>query len=172
MKPRVFCLIAVLLVSCSDPLDVDVGSDPLIQTNASTYTITKRDNLLEVSIPYRFENRLSQTIYLQSCLGTLAPVLERKFGDEWRTEWSQGDHCANDSPFLLAPGAVYVDTFRIHAHPFGDEREPQFRSRDVTGIHRIQWSRALRSWDDRSSPRGEQVPLRHRVSNEFQLQGP
>jgi hypothetical protein len=172
MKRR-FCLIAVLLASCSsDPLDVDVGGGPLIQTNASTYVLTRREGLLEVSIPVRFENRLTQTIYLRRCPDILPPVLERKYGDEWRTAWTAPVYCVSDHPFPLAPGAVHVDTIHVYAHPFGDVREPQFQSADVTGIHRLQWNHALRSYDTDRNPPGEQLPLRHRISNEFQLQGP
>ena len=172
MKPR-FRLIALLLVSCSDPLDVDFGPGPLIHTDASTYIITKQEGLLEVGIPFTFENRLPENIYLQRCSTVvLPPILERKVGDEWRTAWSAPHYCASDRPFVLAPGALYVDTVRIYAHPFGDEREPQFQSSDVTGIHRLQWSRALTSYDSKGKPAGEQLPLRHRISNEFQLQGP
>ena len=64
------------------------------------------------------------------------------------------------------------DPLDIHAHPFGDLREPQFQSRDVTGTHRLQWSRALRSFDPKNNPPGEPLPLRHRISNEFLLRGP
>jgi hypothetical protein len=172
MKPRV-CLLAVLLVACSDdPLDVDFGDGPLFRTDASTYTITREGDLLEVTIPFTFENRLPQTVYLQRCRGLLNPVLERKVGGEWRAAWRLTDLCGSAGPLTLQSGAQYADTIRIHAHPFGGDREPQFTSGDVTGIHRLNWVDALRSYDISIVPPGEQLPLRHRVSNEFQLQGP
>jgi hypothetical protein len=166
-------LVGVVLASCSDPLDVDFGPGPLFQTDASTYVVSQRDNVLEVSIPFRFENRLPQAIYLQKCPGALPPILERKVGDTWSTEWIESDLCTGNAVLVIAPGASYADTVRIHAHPFGGDRKPQFKSSDVTGVHRLQWSRALRSFDtDSKPPIGEQLPLRHRISNEFQLKGP
>jgi hypothetical protein len=165
-------LIAVLLVACSgDPLDVDFGDGPPIRTDASAYIVTQREGLLEVSIPFSFENRLPQTIYLQRCGGILLTILERKVGAEWETEWNAFERCPTSDPRTLSAGVLYVDTVRIHAHPFGDEREPQFRSQEVTGTHRLRWS-VFRSFDATRIPPGDQLPLRHRISNEFQLQGP
>ena len=90
-------LIALVLVSCSDPLDVDFGSGPLIQTDASTYTIIDSGTLLEVSIPVRLENRLPQAIYLQRCSGVALPILERKAGDDPEVDWIHGcrSFCCN-----------------------------------------------------------------------------
>ena len=175
MRPRRggLAVLAVILVACStDPLDVDVGDGPLIRTDASSYVLTQRDGLLEVLIPVTFENRLPQPIYLQSCSRPIPPILERKVGDEWRVAWSERVLCSSVVPLYLEPGEVYEDTIHIYAHPFGDERTPQFATADVSGTHRLQWRTALRSFDSRSRPPGEPVPLRHRVSNEFQLQGP
>jgi hypothetical protein len=170
---RGFWLIAILLVACSDdPLDVDFGDGPPIRTDATAYVVSQRDGLLEARIPFSFENHLPQPIYLQRCNGVLPPVLERKVGDEWRLAWGDHEYCASQVALALAPGARYVDTLRLHAHPFGGEREPQFTSTEVAGIHRLRWDRVLRSFDAKSIPPGELLPLRHRISNEFQLQGP
>ena len=113
MKLR-FSLIAVLLVSCSDPLDVDFGSGPLIQTDASTYDLTQNGTLLQVSIPISFENRLPQAIYLQRCSGVALPILERKDGNEWKVEWSPRDICPTTGPIRLDPGALYLDILKTH----------------------------------------------------------
>jgi hypothetical protein len=168
------CLVALLLVACADdPLDVEFGDGPPIRTDATSYVVTQRDDVFEVKIAFTFENRLPQPIYLERCAGVLLPpLLERKVGDGWRTEWSAPDYCASFA-FTLAPGGRYQDTLRIHAHPFGGDRKPQFTSSDVTGTHRLQWDHALRSFDADSKPPGERVPLRHRISNEFELrEGP
>jgi hypothetical protein len=93
-------------------------------------------------------------------------------GDEWRRAWSEPLWCSSVTPYTLDPGEMYEDTVRIYAHPFGGEREPQFAAADVGGLHRLHWSTALRSFDSRSRPPGAPVPLRHRISNEFQLHGP
>ena len=174
MKPHI-CLIAILLVSCNDPLDVDFGSGPLFQTDATSYLVVPGGGIadvVEVDISFTFENRLPHRVYLAPCSGDLTPDLERKVGDGWRTAWSRHKYCTSGSPVVIEPGTTYADTVRVVAHPFGDEREPQFSTPDVNGIHRLQWTRALRSFDPRSSPPGEPLPLRHRISNEFHLQAP
>jgi hypothetical protein len=167
------CAVALLLVGCAgDPLDVELAEGPAILTDASTYTLVWRDHVLEVAIPFTFENRLPQPVYLQRCAGVLPPSLETKVDGEWRKAWSAPDYCASSIPLQLAAGQRYSDTLRVYAHPFGDEREPQFATPEVGGIHRLQWDRVLRSFDVHALPPGDLVPLRHRVSNEFRLEAP
>jgi hypothetical protein len=163
--------LALVLASCADPAAVD-PLVPLFVTDATSYQITERANLFEVRIPFSFENKLDQPIYLERCGGVFPPVLERKVGDGWRQQWIASDTCVSALPYVLAPGATYVDTAYIWAHPFGGEREPQFTSQTLTGVHRLQWPSALESYEYHTHPPGPPIPLRYRTSNEFQLQGP
>ncbi len=171
--PAAFVLLSLFpLAACSDPLDVDLGLGPLLETDKPTYTLTNTGSVIEVNIPFTYENRLQQTVFLERCSGILPPTLERKIGDEWRTAWEPNEYCRSESALALRPGVRWVDTLHLYAHPFGGERKPQFQTSNVAGIHRLQWSHVLRSFNPKQKPFGDPVPERLRISNEFQLNGP
>src|SRR5689334_18318840 len=82
----------LLLAACGpDPLDVYLKDGPFLRSAATSYALTERAGLLEVSIPYAFENKTGGVLYLEHCPGTigiLPPILERKKGDDWETAWA------------------------------------------------------------------------------------
>jgi hypothetical protein len=125
-----------------------------------------------VSIPFTFENLTGQELYLESCPPVLPPILERRYDDEWETAWTPLTYVCSPHPIVVAPHAVYADTLRVHAHPFGGGRRPQFRDQEVTGTYRLLLTNVWTSWTREQRPFGRELTARLRFSNAFQLRAP
>jgi hypothetical protein len=167
-------VIAALLSSCADPYGIDLDIGPLLRTDASSYTLTENNGVMEATIPFTYENRTERDLVLEKCRGLIPPILERRSGDEWTAGWVGNDYDCDPAPYTLVAGAVYTDTLHLWAHPFGSEREPQFLSASVTGTYRLQLSNVWLNWKKEwtSRPFGDQLPVELRVSDPFQLSKP
>ena len=165
-------LALLVLAACSGPVDLDVPTGALLKTHAASYTLIERGGVMEVSIPFTFENVTDRDLYLENCPPLVPPVLERRYGDEWRVAWTPHTYVCTPRPILVPPGARHVDTLHVHAHPFGGERDPQFRDRAVTGTYRLQLPHVWTSWKYEQRPFGDELAPRLRVSTPFELIGP
>jgi hypothetical protein len=163
----------LLVAGCESPSEVpDPDGEPLMRTEASVYRLAERGVLLEVDIPFVYENRTGGAVYLVNCNGFVPPYLERKVDGKWRLEWGPGENGCLSPPVIIAAGQSYADTLGVHAPVFGSNAQPQFRGPDIDGIYRLRWDRALSSFDPNRQPFGRELPLELRVSNTFELKAP
>lgn len=152
--------------ACDGVTEVERGAEPLVRTDAPTYTWqeTRSGDGLRVEIPYRYENRTNRTIFLPHCRGGFLVGLVDESGD---LVWSPILlMCASHPPIAIAAGETLHDTLRVF-HGLEPNSYPRMEG-DREGVFRIDVMAATWS-DDGGSSRGEVIPPHLRVSNPFEL---
>ena len=163
----------VVITACqrlADPSgDLPADIEP-IQTQSSTYELRTEGDMLRTEIPYTFTNRTGGQVYLVNCRGSFGVRLERLTESGWQTAWSPIMQMCLGPPIVIGQGSTFNHTLHVEAGIPGANIEPKFDFDDPSGTHRIVWTSALSSYDDRESPFGPQIPLEARVSNGFRLE--
>ena len=154
--------------ACGSATDLPRDVEPLLQTESLEYELSSGSVGLRTEIPYSFENRTGDAVYLVNCNGDFALVLQRLEGDQWVTAWGPVLNDCLSPPIVIAEGEVWADTVHVWGAMAGTNSFPQFDVAEPAGIYRILWIDALSSFQDHL-PFGPQIPEEYRISNRFFL---
>jgi hypothetical protein len=144
------------------------GETP-IQTDADSYTLREQGGGLATEIDIRFENRTGRTIYVVNCHGSLAPVLEKRVGNEWVPYWRPAQLMCLSPPIEIRAGEVITPTIRVWGAMPNTNQGPTWTSSDVEGTYRLVLGALVHDYTTIGQSFGQPVPLEFRVSNEFTL---
>jgi hypothetical protein len=151
------------------PADRGAGSSTPIMTDAGDYVVRQQASGMAVDIVIRFQNQSTSRMYIVNCHSILAPVLEKRVGEDWVPYWRGITPLCLSSPIVVRPGASIERELRIWGALPGTNQAPQWESADVEGTYRIVLGSVVYRYDDRRQGFGDTVPLELRVSNEFTL---
>lgn len=169
---KVAMLEVVTMSACSGVVGLS-DSQRLIQTEAASYQLALvgegRNQGLEASIPYTFENRTGGTVYLPNCRGDFALRLEHATENGWEAAWSPIQLACLGPPIVIQPGSLYSDTLYVWGGLPGTNGHPQFSSDDPSGTYRIVWIDAVSEYHEDRRPFGPQIAHEFRISNQFEL---
>ncbi len=156
------------VVGCDAVTGPKIDRLPGIQTEGASFHFSGEYEYRSVEIPYTFTNRTGAPVYIVNCRGAFGVQLERWEQETWKAVWSPVLLACLGAPIVIEAGESRPYTLKVSAGEFGSNYHPQFDRPDPSGTYRIVWTDALSSFQDRL-PFGGQIPLEHRVSNEFQL---
>jgi hypothetical protein len=167
-------LLAASAVAACESILLPVEDDPLLVTSATVYVLRGDGlsvrSLYETEISYMFNNRTSGAVFLPNCKGSFFIQLERRSSDGvWEFAWAPFAPLCQSPAIVIDEGTTFADTLRVKAGASGSYIAHQFPFKDPRGTYRIVWTYALSSYDPRANPRGQELPLRFRVSNSFEL---
>lgn len=166
-------ILCILCLSGCELLSFVGGSEeesgPLIQTDAQSYVVTRVRQGFHAEIPYVFSNRTGGAVYLVNCQQDFEISLERRDSARWVRAYNPPLRECLSPPIVIEAGERYRDTLLVRAQEYGSNSYPQFDREDIDGTYRIVWGSALSSYRDRH-PFGDTLPLRQRISNEFQIE--
>lgn len=152
---------------------LSAGQDPPIRTDAASYQFRAwGHNGVAADIPIRFHNVTGRTLHIVNCHGQLAPVLQKRVGDEWQDFWSPVLLMCLSSPIVIPAGRTLERTIQVYGTLPSGNSSPEFRSDDVDGTYRIVLGSIVLNYDSRRQQFGDPVPIEYRVSNEFELRRP
>lgn len=176
-------LLVLLLSACSHGLvdlladDSRVPADPTVpsrdavafQTDSLSYTLLSASVGLEGKIAFVFTNPTSAPVYIVNCRGATSLRLEKQSGDTWVPAWSPVIPLCLSAPIVVQPGQQYAGVVHVFGGYPSTAMHPRFVVDSVPGVYRIVWADVLRTYNNRTYPFGEPLPLEQRVSNRFQL---
>ena len=178
-KPGSRTTIALMLVlsgalsfqACLEP--TGPADPPLLQTDGAAYELTSLELTsisigFETVIPYTFTNRTNGSVFIKNCNGGFALRLDRLVGEVWETVWSPVIGACLSLPIVIAENEVWSDTLRVFGGAPGCHCLPQFDVADPSGLYRLVWVSAFRSYDFHDAS-GHPLELRYRFSNTFTL---
>lgn len=149
------------------------GADPPIRTDADSYRFRSwGDSGVAVDIPIRFHNVTGRSLYIVNCNDQLAPVLEKRVGDEWQDFWSPALLMCLSPPIVIRPGESLERTIQVFGTVPPGTAAPQFATASLDGTYRLVLGNVVLDYDSGREGFGEPVPIEYRVSNEFELRRP
>ena len=162
-------LIYILLSACDTQGVPEANTAPPIQTDAAEYILRANAQVLATEIPYRFENKTGNAVYLVNCNGAFDLYLERYTRGTWEVMWSPFRNLCLDLPIIIAAGEAFTDTLHVVAGYPDSNLLPQFQDDNPAGLYRIVWGAALSSYNEDNFPFGTDLPFEQRISNTFLL---
>ncbi len=164
-------LAPALLLGCGDDLlRVERDAEPLIQTESLDYRLSKTSRgLLQLEIPYTFENKTGGVVFIVNCNGSHAQVLERQEAGVWSLAWWTLLPLCLDPPIEIGPGEIFSGTLHASWGAPGSNSVQTALPEDLLGVYRVRWGNALSSFsfDREGGGFGPAIPLEQRVSNPF-----
>lgn len=173
MKTRLAHLLIPLALAACDSLTAP-GAEPerLLQTESNSYTLSARDAIYEVDIPYGFHNRTGGRVFVPNCNGIFGIKLQKEVGGSWVDAWWAAVPECLSPPIEIAEEAVFRDTLTVVAGRPGTIVEPKLEVEEIDGLYRLVWLTGLSSLDEGSWLTGDTLAVEHRVSNRFLLRAP
>ena len=162
--------VTLALSACESPISVELDPGPLLQTSEGQYELEWTGNGYRSVIPYTFENRTLDTVFLVNCNGATPPMLEVKQDGQWVAAWYPVLLLCLSPAIEIQPGDLYRDTLRFFGALPDSGVLPAFEQEPVEGIYRLRWTKALTSFDPDSTPFGEPLDYSNSVSNAFSLE--
>jgi hypothetical protein len=161
------CYEAAAPAGGSAPNQTDVTAP--IQTDAAAYQLEPGSTGYTVTIGFVFTNPRRGPVYVVNCGGNAPPGLEKLVDGEWTRAWSAIVPLCLSPPITIAAGQQYQGKLHLFAGYPTNNAYPKFDTPQIGGGYRLVWHDVLSSYDDRTYPFGEQLPLTQRVSNSFTL---
>jgi hypothetical protein len=150
-----------------------------ILTDQSVYTAQRGATYLNDGTLYgryvqlvmrlRYTNSTAGPIYLPTCHTVHPPVLERKQDSGWVTAYAPIVQLCLGPPEIIERGRTFEYLYHIQAFLPGSRVMPQFQTA-VAGTYRLVWG-AYATWTGLGSEPGlgRELPLKARISNEFDI---
>lgn len=161
-------LIVLSTIGCDSADPFEREPEPLIQTDALSYTLEQASGGLMVEIPYTYENLTGGPVYHSNCNGAFSISLERFEANTWKAAWYPFRQTCLSPPIEIREGEIWETSLLVWGAPPNTNTDPAFDVVDPTGVYRIVWNEALSSYQDQY-PFGQIIDLEHRISNRFQL---
>ncbi|HKX31059.1 MAG TPA: hypothetical protein VJ302_25440 [Blastocatellia bacterium] len=166
MKKRRYSYLFLLgLLVCFIRTEGAAQVAPPIRTERETYEVKYTRNSVKLTIKTSYTNRTGDTVYLSKCRVPSEPILQKRVRGRWILAYERPQLLCREKPVRIKPGETYKDRFQMEAFLPGNNNFPKFEVREVPGTYRL-----VRSFH-RGSDEGPLLPLRERVSNQFQLVG-
>ena len=164
-------LSALLLAvaACGAPPDLPRDAEPLLQTSALRYELTRDDLGYRTTLIYTFRNDTGAPVYLPNCQGDIRPVLQVQHRGAWFDAWTPFRTACVSDAVVIGAGDSLTDTVAVFGAPAGSNVVPAFAFEDVEGVYRLLWDRALTRYDGVTVDPTALLPLSQRVSNRFVL---
>jgi hypothetical protein len=163
-----------VLAGCHGPLEPAQDDAALLRTDKPSYEAVVRgwrnasDSFWVVtfSVKLTYSNRTNAPLYISYCQGPNPPRLERLVHGDWEVAY-QPPHLLCLGFHRIGPGKELAYEFNIQGHDPRIDAEPRWIPTDLDGQYRVVW------WPVQSDPDvfSEGIPLKHRVSNTFQVIG-
>lgn len=167
--------LVVLLVGCthetaSGPVaEAAVPGEEPIRTDRSLYVLEEGTAGWETEIRFDYTNRSDRTISIANCHEGFSLRLEKRQGGEWAPAWSPPVLLCLSSPIEIRPGRTYSRRLRVFGGYPDNESHPKFEVDELDGTYRLVVEAAYWRYDHGGPPWGQQVPLEHRVSGDFEI---
>jgi hypothetical protein len=163
-----------VLSGCHGLLEPEQEHAPLISTDKPSYEAVVRgwrsagDSFWVVTFTVRltYVNRTGNPLYISYCQGPNPPQLERFVQGRWEVAY-QPPHLLCAGRHRIDPGRAFTYEFDVQGHDPRINTEPRWIPETLGGLYRVVW------WPVWSEPHGswDVIPLKHRVSNTFQVTG-
>jgi hypothetical protein len=138
-------------------------------TDSVVYHLVRDERGWGARIGYRFRNLAADTVYAVNCNGATSVAVERRVGDGWVTFWAPMLNMCLSPPIAIPPGEVLDASLSLWGAPPGGNVGPEYSDTTFTGRYRLNWWNLVFHYDPDSPGFGDTVPLKYRVSNEFEL---
>ncbi len=166
----------LVITTCATPPRPPAGpAAPHLVVPQLEHDVRVDEWFYDTEIPFRYENRTTDTLVLTGCRPPNPPVLEWWDGTRWRMAFPHIELDCLSSPFVIPPGRVIHDTVHVRVSqdsiaPDGHRVSPYWLASRGVGEYRLVWPLQTQApLAARAYHGGSLRPLSERVSNTFRL---
>lgn len=161
-------------IGCQAPFGVEDAELPLLRTSSGLYQVEVTTAWASLRVPYEFSNDTDRTVYVGGCNGVIAPLFERRVGDEWEGAYQAPTLSCWSPPRAISAGTTVAETAELSWRVTPDTTASgRYQPGTVAGRYRLRWIHAtLASFSGSGPSDSHSLPLELSVSNPFDIAEP